>query len=80
MYMSMQQRQGRVQPFQSERQTMSNSQKQTETFENTYPKHSFSELVRLSLKLARWICDHRDAGRAEEELKHSHPPSFERHT
>ena len=26
-----------------------------DTFENTYPKYPFSELVRLSLILARWV-------------------------
>jgi hypothetical protein len=34
------------------------------TFEETYPKHEFSELVRLGLVVARWILGRLHLGKA----------------
>ena len=36
------------------------------TFEETYPRNEFSELVRLSLLLAGWLGRRRRAGRAQD--------------
>lgn len=34
---------------------MKDTDKETDTFETTYPKHPFSELVRISLKLTGFL-------------------------
>lgn len=59
---------------------MSNASEQEDTFETTYPKHSFSELVRLSLIFGRWIGERRQAETDQDELEPSHRASFGRHT
>ncbi len=46
-------------------------------FENTYPKHSFSELVRLSLRLAEWLNRRRSSGEKKTRADPLHP--FSRH-
>ena len=38
---------------------MMDPDKELESFEDTYPKHPFSELVRLSLTVTRWFCRRR---------------------
>ena len=37
---------------------MKDTDKETDTFENTYPKYPFSELVRISLKLTGCLVAH----------------------
>jgi hypothetical protein len=37
---------------------MKDTDKETDTFENTYPKYPFSELVRISLKLTGFLVAH----------------------
>jgi hypothetical protein len=45
---------------------MSESREQSNSFEQTYPKHPFSELVRLGVALGKWIA-RRDDQRARDE-------------
>ena len=59
---------------------MSKSPERKETFENTYPKHSFSELIRLSLKLAQWVRSYSSAENENKELEQTRPPRFGRHS
>ncbi|MEO1161162.1 MAG: hypothetical protein AAFW74_12030 [Pseudomonadota bacterium] len=50
---------------------MKDTTEQTGTFENTYPKYPFSELVRLSLKLTGYLVAHcSKAGRTEVARTH----------
>ena len=37
---------------------MKDTDKETDTFENTYPKHPFSELVRIALRLTGFLAAH----------------------
>ena len=59
---------------------MPRSRDEPKTFENTYPKHAFSELVRLALRLASWICARRGSARARPKPNQPHMPQGKRLT